>query len=235
MFKRKYSGMKASSSAKRYKRAGGATRNSGLVAVNSFARAAARATRATAKETGYVDASFNEGVDTTGSVQHINIVPAGTTVETRVGKKILLKGIQMRARLTAGATAVTNQAAYMIVYDKRPTGSLPTITDFIETAVPTAMNNDNNSGRFVVLKRVDEVLAGSTMATGEIPPTDSTIKIESWWLDLKGLPTCFKSAGTGAIDDTEEGALYLVTVGNVSAGTAACTLFGQVRVRFLDV
>ena len=45
-----------------------------------------------------------------------------------------------------------------------------------------------------------------------------------WWLDLKSTPVVYKAAGTGAIGDIEEGALYLVTVGQVAAGTAAAAM-----------
>ena len=48
-------------------------------------------------------------------------------------------------------------------------------------------------------------------------------------------PVVYKAAGTGAIGDIEEGALYLVTVGQVAAGTAAAAMRVAFRLRFLDV
>ena len=56
-----------------------------------------------------------------------------------------------------------------------------------------------------------------------------------WWLDLKSKPVVYKAAGTGAIGDIEEGALYLVTIGQVAAGTAAAAARLAFRLRFLDV
>ena len=55
-----------------------------------------------------------------------------------------------------------------------------------------------------------------------------------FWLSLGNRPVTFKAAGTGAIGDIEEGALYLVTVGNTAAGTAAAALAASFRMR-LDV
>jgi hypothetical protein len=60
-------------------------------------------------------------------------------------------------------------------------------------------------------------------------------KANDWWLDLKNLPVVYKAATTGAINDIEEGALYLVTVGNIAAGTAAANTSSAFRLRFKDV
>ena len=46
----------------------------------------------------------------------------------------------------------------MIVYDKRPTGALPTVSDILVSASSSAMNNDANTGRFSILKRHDDIL-----------------------------------------------------------------------------
>ena len=185
-----------------------------------------------AKETGYVDVAFSSyAMDTTGSVTHLTIVPQGTAVTNRVGKKIALKGLQCRGFATAGLTGVLNNVAFMIVYDKRPTGSLPAVTDILVSANASAMNNDNNSGRFQILKRWDDVLVGTTVSISSTKPIINT----DWWLDLKGRQTVYKAAATGQIADVEEGALYLVTVGSTAAGTGAAELTVGFRLRFLDI
>lgn len=186
------------------------------------------------RELGYVDlAAANYALDTTGSVTLLNTVSQGAGVTQRVGKKIVLKGLQCRGILGVGATAVVNDIAYMIVYDKRPTGALPAITDILVTATSQAMNNDANAGRFSIIKRVDDVLLGNYNAAASY--TDSMYKSCDWYLPLKGLPTTYKAAGTGAIGDIEEGALYLVTIGNTAAGTAAGIMAAGFRLRFMDV
>lgn len=186
------------------------------------------------RELGYVDVAIaSYALDTTGSVTLLNTVAQGAGVTQRVGKKIVLKGIQARGRMVNGSTATVNDVAFMIVYDKRPTGALPAVTDILTAADSTAMNNDANSGRFSILKRVDEVLTGNTAAAANYMP--NMYKGADFYLPLKGLPTTYKAAGTGAIGDIEEGALYLVTVGSSAAGTAAAALGVAFRLRFLDV
>lgn len=194
--------------------------------------------RAYAKEKGYFDtASATYPLNTTGSVTLLNPVPQGAAVTQRVGKKIIMKGLQCRGFMGGDADAIVNDVAYLIVYDKRPTGALPAVTDILVTANSASMNNDNNAGRFRILKREDCVLIGNQSVTGVVANalTEKTAASCDWWLDMKSAPVTYKAAGTGAIGDIEEGALYLVTVGNVAAGTADANMVAGFRLRFLDV
>lgn len=190
------------------------------------------------RELGFVDvATATYALDTTGSVTLLNTVAQGASVNQRVGKKIVMKSLQCRGNSFNGSTAIVNDIAYMIVYDKRPTGALPTITDILAAATPTSMNNDANAGRFIIKKRCDQILIGNQSVTGAVANaiTDSLALEESWFLDLKNSETVYKAAATGAIGDIEQGALYLVTIGGTAAGTAAASLSVQFRLRFLDV
>lgn len=192
---------------------------------------------AAAKETGFVDvAGANYAMDTTGTITLLNVVAQGTSVNQRVGKKIMMKGLQCRGNLTTGTTAVVNDVAYLIVYDKRPTGTLPAITDVLVAATPTAMNNDANSGRFQILKRLDQVLIGNGSLTGAVANalTEKTSLDADWYLDLKKKEVVYKAAGTGVMADIEQGALYLITVGGTAAGTAAANAALAFRFRFYD-
>lgn len=188
------------------------------------------------KETGYVDlASSGYALDTTGSVTLIATVAQGASVNQRIGKKAIWKSLQCRGQAYNGPTAQFNDCAVLIVYDKRPTGALPAVTDVLVTANSGAMNNDVNSGRFRILKRIDWMMIGNptgTIATQQL--TECTAKSFDFYLKLRGLQAVFKAAGTGAIGDIEEGALYLVTVGASAAGTGAATLAVGFRTRFID-
>lgn len=184
-------------------------------------------------ELGYVDKNVNSVLDTTGGIQLLATIPQGTSIGTRIGKKIKLHSIQMRGFIANNSTAAFNDVAYIVVYDKRPTSSLPAITDILDAATPYAMNNDNNAGRFVILKRVDAMLIGNTGTPETL--TTTAAKGSDWYLNLKGRMMEFASAGTGAIGDITTGALYLITVGSNAAGTSAAALSGNCRVKFVDV
>ena len=129
-----------------------------------------------------------------------------------------------------------NDCATIIIYDKRPTGALPTITDILVSAASNSMNNDANAGRFQIVKRMDELL-GNRSFTGAVANAlvDCSAAEADWWIDLKNRPVTYKAAGTGAIGDIEEGALYLVTIGSTAAGTAAAELGANFRLRFQDI
>lgn len=185
------------------------------------------------KETGFVDlANANYNCDTTGSIALVATIAQGASVNQRVGKKVLLKSCQVRGVVYAGSTGTHAQAAWMLVYDRRPTGSLPAITDILVTANATAFTNDANSGRFRIVRRWSQSVTGNT---GTPVLTEELNWNIDEFINLRNLPEVFKAAGTGAIGDIEEGALYLVTVGSVAAGTAAPVAALGFRTRFVDV
>ena len=186
-----------------------------------------------AKETGYVDTAFaSYDCDTTGDIVLLNTVPQNASVNGRIGKKISMKSLQCRGNFKNGTTASTNDCAMLIVYDKRPDGNLPAITDILVTANANSFNNTQNEGRFQIVKRVDQKLNGNLVADSM---TSNGSSDADFYLDLKGKQVVYKAAGTGAIGDIEQGALYLVTVGSTAASTAAATANVGFRLRYYDM
>jgi len=183
-------------------------------------------------ETGFVDlASAIYNFDTTGTIALIATIPQGTSVSQRVGKKIRVNSIQCRGNMGQNASASTNDVCLLIVYDTRPTGALPAITDILQSVSSRAFNNDANSDRFRILKRVDRSLVGNPAATAY---TTDTFKSMDFFLKVNK-PMQFAAAGTGAIGDIARGALYVVTVGNNAAGAAAAQANLAFRTRYTDV
>lgn len=186
----------------------------------------------TRKETGYVDLAYaSYAGDTTGSIVLLNTVAQGAAVTQRVGKKIMMKSLQCRGIVKSNSATTVADCATLIVLDKRPTGSLPNITDILNTASSASFNNDANAGRFRILKRTDKSLIGNATT----PATGGEAYNADFFLDLRGFQTVYKAAGTGAIGDIEENALYLVTVGDNAAGNTAVTLNLGFRLRFVDI
>lgn len=184
------------------------------------------------RDANYVDlASATYQFDTTGSITLIATVASGAGVTQRIGKKIAWKSVQLRGHLQNKNTATIHDAALLLVYDREPGAALPAITDILDTVSCRSFNKDDNSYRFRILRRWDFCLTGNnaTPATG-----NEAITLDEF-VDLKGLPGQFKSAGTGAIGDIQLGALYAVTVGmNAAGGTCSEGSIGY-RVRYIDV
>lgn len=217
-----------------YRQVASASRTSRIMSGRYNRRVSVRGAGRVSSETGFVDvASATYALDTTGTVTLLNTVAQGASVSQRVGKKIMLKSLQFRGLMQNGSTAAANDVAVLIVYDRRPNGALPAITDILSSVTPTSMNNDANSGRFVILKRIDEVMIGNLTAAANY--TEAAVKGCDYYMTLGGQPTTYKALGTGAIADIEQGALYLVTVGGTAAGTAAASLIGSFRLRFKDI
>lgn len=186
--------------------------------------------RATLNDRGYVDlANANYAADTTGTVTLLATIAQGTSVNQRVGKRVHYASIQIRGRAVAGASGVYNDVAFIIVYDKRPTGSLPTITDVLSTSNSNSMNNDDNSGRFQIVRRVDHLLLGNGTACvsgREGQNMDDFIKFRR--------PVVYKIGAAGTIGDIEEGALYGISIGSSAAGATAALFTLSFRVRFTE-
>lgn len=187
-----------------------------------------------AKETGYVDKSATTyACDTTGTIALLNTIAQGAGTTQRVGKRIKLKGIYFRGLGYSGSTTAVADTSLILVYDRRPTGLLPAITDILTAANTTAFTNDVNLDRFRILRRWDQVFTGNRTTAGQ--QTALTAQNFDEYVDLKMLPQVFGAAGTGAIGDITEGALYLVSVGNQAPGTTAPEYSIANRVRFVDV
>lgn len=187
---------------------------------------------ALAKETGYVDlASATRACDTTGTVTLVQTISQGAGTTQRVGKRVHLKSLNLRGLVQAGTAGVTALATILIVYDRRPTGVLPAITDILVSISSRSQNNDDNTGRFQIVRRWDYGVIGNITT----PSTGKEHYPIMEYVDMKNYPTTYKALATGAIGDIDSGAVYLVTLGDQAAGTGAPNSAVAIRTRFVDV
>lgn len=187
-----------------------------------------------APSTNYFDVAYTsyQG-NTTGSIALLNTIPNGTTQQTRIGKDIRLKSIEVRGIVNSEASTLISQSAWMLVYDRRPGTALPVIQDVLTNVIWSAFPNDDNVNRFKILCREDYVNVGS----GTVPVTDTAAEnVHKYYkVPAKYAKVAYKSLGTGAIADIDEGAVYLIVVGGNSAGAADTTISLAFRTRFFDV
>lgn len=187
--------------------------------------------RAGPLEVNYVDnAISNFGGNTTGTLGLIATIAQGASVNQRIGKRAYYKSLLIRGSVNAGSAGTIADACMMIVYDKRPTGALPAITDILTAINSSAFMNDNNTGRFEIIRRFDCVLLGNSLT----PQTGKESENIDMFIKLKKRPIVFESAGTGQIGDIDEGALYCVTVGSQPAGSTAPIFQLAFRTRYTE-
>lgn len=196
----------------------------------SFARARILEDRDDPNEHKFVDlAAAAYAVNTTGSITHVSIIPQGAGASARIGRKCTMTSIQIRGVVSADNTTTTARGRLIVVYDNQPNGALPAITAVVDTANPSSFTNDANRERFRVLVNECWSVVGNNLA----PTTDSAYQSVDIFRRFK-LPVKFLAAGTGAIADVQQGALYAILLGDVAAGTADVTAVLGYRVRFQE-
>ncbi len=193
--------------------------------------------RARVQEKKFFDlASANYALNTTGSITHIDVVPQGNTVQSRIGRKYRLTGLQIRGNAQSEATTTVTTGAMYIIWDRRPCGALAAITDFLETAHGVSFTNRDNSSRFKILKKMRWSFAGESDTTtganpGRMYDVDEYIDLKRHGLVAEATTT----DTTGAIGTRESGAILAVTVGITAAGTAAANITCTYRTSFTEV
>ena len=187
--------------------------------------------RATPQEVNYVDNPGNTYYNnTTGSVVLVATIAQGASTNQRIGKRAYYKSLLIRGTWQASTGTTVADATCLLIYDKRPTGAMPAITDILTAASSRAFMNDNNTGRFEVIRRWDETFIGNITT----PTTGKEARTFDEYIPLKRRPITFESAGTGAIGDIDSGALYFVTVGNLLSPGDAANITVSFRTRFTE-
>lgn len=149
-------------------------------------------------------------------LQPINLVILGTNYFERIGKKILMKSMDVRHRQTFGVTRM------VAVYDKagnNGSATLPLFSDVMSGSTIEAQPNPINSDRFVIL--ADELYN----------PNTTTIPVASRTFRKMNLETQY-SATTGAITvgDVTHGVVYLMFITE-----AIGTFTFRSRIRYTDI
>jgi hypothetical protein len=182
----------------------------------------------------FTDSTIAQAYNTTGVVTLLNDVAEGTSTQERAGRKVMMTGMTIRAYAYNGTTAVYNKCVTLIVEDLRPTGSLPAVSDIVESIQSNAMNNEAGFGRFKIHMRKSWILRGQGTGGASVDDAAPWIRNFDKFKPLKNREVHYSGA-TGGIGEIIKGALYLVTFGNLPAGTGAATLEGNIRLAFKDI
>jgi len=183
----------------------------------------------------FFDTTNSFTFDATGEVPatgQLNLIPQGVTESTRVGRKCILKSIQMRGIITfapAAAAAAASTAYLYLVLDKQANGAAAGIQDvFTSTNLASAFHNLANSQRFVVLKKMKYTMAPSAGVT-----TAYNNSTRAYDLYKKcNIPLEFSST-TGAITEIRSNNVFLLAgTDGQSDDTISCV--GVTRIRFSD-
>lgn len=183
----------------------------------------------------YVDlAQANYACDTTGSVTALNLLAVGDDNNTRDGRQVVIKSVQLHGMVyPQDNTTLHTKARVMLVWDNAVnSGTIATIAQILTAANGTAFPLIDNANRFTIL--VDRMYAvgmvDNTATTSfAASPTVSDCEIYK----LINQVTQY-SGTTAAIGSIQNGGLLLVTIGS-SPATQAANLLASVRVRYTDM
>lgn len=210
---------------RRFMAAGGPRRNRAPRVKGAIAPYAGR------QELKYVDTlGLSLACNTTGTVTCLNLLAVGDDNNTRDGRQITIKSVQLRGKLQTedASTAQSNKLRAMLVWDNaNNSGALPTIATILETASPYAFPKIDNANRFTILKDYVTTVGGS-LASYSWGPIFEDVEI---YLKMNNVTQY--SGTTAAIGSIANGSLLLVTIGDAIAGEAT-VLTCQTRVRFTD-
>jgi len=198
-------------------------------------KAAARPVKgAIAKSTGpelkfWDVAEANYVADTTGTVTLLNGISAGDDYDNREGRQILLKSVQIRGRVHPfDTTTLPTHARVLLVWDNAATGGAPTIANILTASTSNSFPLVNNQTRFTILRDMSFFVGGiSTTATSSYAMAPSGHTVEAY-LKINQLVQYSSTAAS-----INNGALYLVTIGDQAANAGAQFTLAT-RVRFVD-
>lgn len=190
-----------------------------------------------------VDITFKQ-IGGPPTFQLLNGILTGSGFFNRVGARIEMKSIHIRAVITFLATSVQDVNRLIVFYDRQPNGAAPAIADVLQardnagaatTAAQSEINLDNRE-RFVILRDKEWFVPSTTVAAGVLTngpgyPGDDNLMHINEFIPLKGLGTHYK-ASTGAIGDIATGSLFAVFISQNQGGVMNCSF--NARLRFDD-
>lgn len=165
------------------------------------------------------------GVGTFTAIIDLNVASQGTTAETRVGRKIVMKSFDLRWSFSMAATSTGGSPVrVLIVYDKQANAALPAITDILATNSFFSPMNLANSERFVVVKSfISEPIS-----------LQNNFAIADHCYVKMDLETVFNDVNGGTVGDIQTGSLLMAVAQTGNVGTAGPVFGYYTRVRFED-
>jgi len=190
-------------------------------------------TRRTMHEKKTVDVDTTAvSVNTTPSLTLLNGIAAGTDFTDRIGRKVILKSLQIRYGIEPTDQIVgVNHMRFLIVYDRQTNGAAPIITDILKASSPFSQMNLNNRDRFQVLWDKVHVQPFAANTATQAVSFGQTVWCGKKYRTLKHEMIFGGTAATVASIQT--GSIYLLAVGTNTA-TADSTFIFNTRIRFID-
>ncbi len=191
-------------------------------------------------ENKFFDTDLSFTFDATGEVPatgQLTLIPQGVTESTRVGRKCVIRSVQIRAmlNLAPGAAATSQSTTWLyLVLDMQANGAAAVVGTAVGVLTSTTLSqgliNLSESGRFKILKRWVHDFNPSAGATTALNGVSRHID----FFKQCNIPVEFNSTA-GAITEIRSNNLFLIA-GATGSGTFddLITVNGVCRLRFSD-
>lgn len=161
----------------------------------------------------------------------INGSVPGTGATNRIGRKIFMRSVLIRAAVAAAATTTSGLVRLMLVYDSQTNGAAFQDTDLLTPAdgtpnpyITSKQNLDNRDRFKVLMDKVYYLSAGTAV-------TDTNVR---YCMKFKKIayPVIYNAGSAGTVADINTGGLFFCSM--CTNGTAAPNFRLDARVRFSD-
>lgn len=199
------------------------------------------------------DITFNHNITDVAQGFTLNALANGADAWQRVGRKILLKSVEMKIQVQPRAVTVSTdfpleRLRMLVVYDKGGSGVIPFLSDVIQDVSPAGVfssnnrsfQNQNNKDRFIILK--DKLITYPGYTTSGL--TNIITNPDPWggesqydWNMKFKIPLnkmTIYSGTTAVTASINTGALTFYVVGANPGISSPYVLFCQSRLEYLD-
>jgi len=164
----------------------------------------------------------------TPTMQLLNGLVQGTDSVTRIGRKIMMKSIQIRNAIGKAVQTSSSIIRTIVFYDTQTNGAAPVVTDLLQastlaTYIVSPLNL-NNRERFRILWDKTDVVG----ADG----ADNAIVYQDYYKKLN-MAVIFNASNAGTVADIQTGSVYALTMGTLPTANAY-DIATYVRIRFID-
>jgi len=172
------------------------------------------------------------------NMQLTNTIGTGNSSITRIGKRCIMKAIQIRGAITPSAASVHDEICVMLIYvrSNNLASTLPAWSEILTSQNSISLTNRDNASKFKILRRWNYNVAGSS-TSGSNQTSNMNFLFDEYVVFKKPLVAQWKSASVnGTIDEFEKGSLLLCTLG-LTNGTGHAALWhfsGESRVYFCE-
>lgn len=163
---------------------------------------------------------------TPGPTFLLNGLVPDATATGRIGRKILMKSLLLRAELRLASTSTQGgYGRYLVVLDKQANGEAPAVLDILLADAMQSPMNISNSNRFRILAE-----GFFTEASSNGTYTSEGVEV---YKELN-IPVQYNTGTAGTIADIATGSVYILFAQNGTIGTAAPTVVWRSRIRYTD-